>query len=366
LRNLYPDRTVRLVDGGVHDNQGLSSLLEQNCLVILASDASGQFQEKPSPGGSVSDSLGNSNGVLQSRVREAQFDQLSALRRGGAIQGAMFIHLTKDLDAEPVSWIGEAPKPARTPPETTSYGIDRKIQLKLAEVRTDLDSFSDAEGYALMTSGYRMTERALLVEKCLPTLQPAGSRQPWRFLAAEDALTRADAKQTDRMLTLLSVSNELAGKVWKQLTPLKVLAWVLRLGAIAGMVYALWATRDLTLTLPRLGVVLFVALVLIGAKVALAQLDKRRLYHKRLGEMGLGFGITFAGWIVAGLHLLLFDRLFLRHGKWADPSRPNGAAIARSGPKLPVTGNAQPEDARGADVVSRVEPGGELPRDRRM
>ncbi len=331
LRNLYPDRTVRLVDGGVHDNQGLSSLLEQNCLVILASDASGQFQEKPSPGGSVSDSLGNSNSVLQARVREAQFDQLSALRRGGAIQGAMFIHLTKDLDAEPVSWVGQPPKPARKQPETTSYGIDRRIQLKLAEVRTDLDSFSDAEGYALMTSGYRMTEHALLNEKCLPTLQPAGSRQSWQFLAAEEALTGTDAKQTKDMLTLLSVSNELAGKVWRLSTPLKVLAGILAAGAAAGVLLTLWKTRDLTLELPALGVVLLIALALIAAKVGLAQLDKRRLYHKRLGEMGLGFGIAAAGWIAAGFHLLLFDRLFLRLGKWtASPVAGVPEGTARS------------------------------------
>ena len=115
LRNLYPGRTVRLVDGGVHDNQGLSSLLEQNCGVILVSDASGQFQEQVSPGGGLSEFLGNSNHVLQARVREAQFDQLSTLQRSGAIQGAMFIHLTKDLEAEPVSWIGQKPKLARKP-----------------------------------------------------------------------------------------------------------------------------------------------------------------------------------------------------------------------------------------------------------
>ena len=29
LKNLYPDRDVLLVDGGVHDNQGTASLLEQ-------------------------------------------------------------------------------------------------------------------------------------------------------------------------------------------------------------------------------------------------------------------------------------------------------------------------------------------------
>ena len=44
--------TVRLVDGGVHDNQGIASLLEQACSVMLVSDASGQMgtQEDP-PGG---------------------------------------------------------------------------------------------------------------------------------------------------------------------------------------------------------------------------------------------------------------------------------------------------------------------------
>jgi predicted acylesterase/phospholipase RssA len=315
LRSLFPDRTVRLVDGGVHDNQGLSSLLEQNCRVILVSDASGQFQEKPSPGGSISDSLGNSNSVLQARVREAQFDQLSALRRARAIQGAMFIHLTKDLEAEPVSWIGAPLKPARNPGPVTSYGIDRRIQLKLAEVRTDLDSFSDAEAYALMTSGYRMTEHALLKEKRLPSLQPAGSRQQWQFLAAEAALTRADAPGTERMLTLLSVSNQLAGKVWKQLPALKVLAAILGVGAIAAA-YAL--SKKPMPKPPSLGVVSLSALALLAAKVSLKQLDKHRLYHKRLGEMGLGFGIAFLGWVPSGLHLLLFDRLFLGHGKWTD------------------------------------------------
>src|SRR5205823_6970603 len=40
---LYPDHTVRLADGGVHDNQGLAGLIEQSCKVFLVSDASGQM-----------------------------------------------------------------------------------------------------------------------------------------------------------------------------------------------------------------------------------------------------------------------------------------------------------------------------------
>ena len=43
LDKLFPDRTLRLVDGGVHDNPGISALLDQDCNVVLVSDASGQM-----------------------------------------------------------------------------------------------------------------------------------------------------------------------------------------------------------------------------------------------------------------------------------------------------------------------------------
>jgi predicted acylesterase/phospholipase RssA len=43
---------VRLVDGGVNDNQGVVGLLEQDCSVVIVSDASGQMgvQDAPSRG----------------------------------------------------------------------------------------------------------------------------------------------------------------------------------------------------------------------------------------------------------------------------------------------------------------------------
>src|SRR4030095_2509442 len=34
LQGLYPGRTVRLVDGGVHDNQGVEGLLDEGCTLI--------------------------------------------------------------------------------------------------------------------------------------------------------------------------------------------------------------------------------------------------------------------------------------------------------------------------------------------
>ena len=48
LNGLYEERTIRLVDGGVYDNQGVAGLLEQDCAVMLVSDASGQMGSKSS------------------------------------------------------------------------------------------------------------------------------------------------------------------------------------------------------------------------------------------------------------------------------------------------------------------------------
>ena len=58
LSGVYPGYTIRLVDGGVHDNQGLVGLLEQDCQVLLVSDASGQT-------GLVQDTKGSLSGILR-------------------------------------------------------------------------------------------------------------------------------------------------------------------------------------------------------------------------------------------------------------------------------------------------------------
>ena len=42
MNGLYDGVSLRLVDGGVYDNQGIGGLLDQNCSVMLVSDASGQ------------------------------------------------------------------------------------------------------------------------------------------------------------------------------------------------------------------------------------------------------------------------------------------------------------------------------------
>jgi predicted acylesterase/phospholipase RssA len=145
FEGLYPDRVVKLVDGGVSDNQGIAGLLEQDCNVLLISDGSGQMESIREPSSGTLGVPLRSTAILQARVREAQYEDLRARRRSQLLRGFMFVHLKQDLDVDPVDWIDcldpsdiddDASPPSRRG-QLTSYGIAKDIQQRLAGVRTD-------------------------------------------------------------------------------------------------------------------------------------------------------------------------------------------------------------------------------------
>ena len=96
---------VRLVDGGVHDNQGVSALLDQGCNVLLVSDASGQMNSEDFPKSGMLGVPLRSNSILQARIREAQYRDVATRRESGLLKGLMFIHLKQDLEMDPVDWV---------------------------------------------------------------------------------------------------------------------------------------------------------------------------------------------------------------------------------------------------------------------
>jgi predicted acylesterase/phospholipase RssA len=190
---------VELVDGGVHDNQGIASLLEQDCTVLLVSDASGQARDDEHPARGIVGVGKRSNSILMARVRGAQFADLSARLRSGTLRGLMTIHLKKGLPAPPLDWSGcqepyEREDDALGPdvvPAGPAYGIDVDAQRALAEMRTDLDLFSDEEAHSLMAAGYAMAREEL--PAALPDLgepDPALKDVQWPFLDALDRLER--------------------------------------------------------------------------------------------------------------------------------------------------------------------------------
>jgi predicted acylesterase/phospholipase RssA len=165
LEDLYDGIDVELVDGGVHDNQGIASLVEQDCTVILVSDASGQIRDNEHPSRSLLGVANRSNTILMSRVRGAQYSELAGQWRSGLLRGLMVVHLKKGLASPPRDWSQcqepYDPEDDALPPGVgvrgSPYAIDEEVQRALSELRTDLDAFSDDEAYSLMAAGYEMT-----------------------------------------------------------------------------------------------------------------------------------------------------------------------------------------------------------------
>jgi predicted acylesterase/phospholipase RssA/tetratricopeptide (TPR) repeat protein len=302
---------VRQVDGGVHDNQGIASLFEQGCSVVLVSDASGQTALAPDPGGGTLAPLLRSNSVLMERVRQEQYARLDTMQKGGLLKGAMFIHLKKDLDVVPVDWMGcEEPREDANQVDEplTEYGIRKKVQELLAGIRTDLDSFSEVEAYALMTSGYRMTEHYLPQVQVLPThLQDAGE---WDFLAIESVLRGARTTDTSyrRLLRLLRSAGSRMFRIWSQSRVLLLITLLLAMVAIVLIgTWLVYESGPLRVAVTIDGWMILAAIILA---IPLAS----PVIREHVGRISIGL-LSLVLWIPALFHLAVIDRVFLRMGR---------------------------------------------------
>jgi hypothetical protein len=187
----------------------------------------------------------------------------------------------------------------------------------LAAVRTDLDSFSDVEAYALMTSGYRMTEGAFR-QKCVEGFREPARPGPWKFLAVEGGM-RTPGRRYRHVHRLLSVSDSLAFKVWMLSAPLKILAAVLGVALAALILFAFFYWRDnvvlKTFTVGAVGLALLMFILTQAATMVLGKNAMRVVkWRGTLIRIAIGIGMAALGWLAARLHLHVFDRMFLKRG----------------------------------------------------
>ena len=119
------------------------------------------MDDKDEPSDGILPVLLRSNSISMDRVREAEYQDLRGRVDSKALQGLFFIHLKKDLHVCSEDWIKcQDPTSEKEKEEQPiPYRVDPGIQRLLAKVRTDLDSFSEVEAYALMSSAYLMTEQ---------------------------------------------------------------------------------------------------------------------------------------------------------------------------------------------------------------
>ena len=195
ITGLYSGIRVQLVDGGVHDNQGLQGLFDSDCTHLIVSDASGQLTDQPLPATRIPGVGGRANSILADRVRDEQLAHASERPQPIAL-----MHLRKGLVGEVSLPLADDGKPVEDAPKEKlavkplagDFGISMDAQRLLSRVRTDLDSFSDTEAFALMLDAYSMTDfvlnRDARFAEFLAKSPPVGSPVPerWDFRAVEE------------------------------------------------------------------------------------------------------------------------------------------------------------------------------------
>ncbi|WP_339148491.1 MULTISPECIES: patatin-like phospholipase family protein [unclassified Sutcliffiella] len=144
---------LNLIDGGIFDNQGIESLLPENCTHFIVSDGSKQLNNQYRVKSTL-EIFGRTNDMLMSRVREQQINNL--LDRFGQEKVA-FIHLLYGTNG--VKWTEDEGSMFL---EQKTDNIEKEVIPNnhlnlLSKIRTDLDSFTEIEAYSLMYSGFKIS-----------------------------------------------------------------------------------------------------------------------------------------------------------------------------------------------------------------
>jgi hypothetical protein len=340
IRGMYEGRDVQLVDGGSHDNQGIQALLAEGCTRLLCSDASGQMHDENHPGTGRLGVVLRTSSILMDRVREVQLRDLDERERVSAIAPVLFVHMRQGLSEPEVPWISSGeplPPPARA---ATAYEIDCCTQERLANLRTDLDAFTDVEAHALMCSGYLATRQRLFeLDADQRARGHAGTfgdyavdaGGEWPFLAIREVLAaRTDqeglaALGPEHRARVVSLGRQLeAGsaqffKAWRLSPALRATAWVALVALFALAVQWVYVhfdepvVRYLAFLPERVGpfaVALAVAVLAAFLPAAKYILMPQKTVRGVLGRLAL----ASAGYLLAKLHLWAFDRVFLSIG----------------------------------------------------
>ena len=334
LPDLYPGVDLHLVDGGVHDNQGVGSLIEQECSILIISDASGQLNIENSIGTGALGAFTRSDSVFQERIRELQYMDIEARHYTKQIKGLMYIHLKSDLNKSPKKWTGcddPTRRVWRTEAENpnsplTQYGIQKSVQERLACLRTDLDAFNDAEAYALMYSAYRQTEWAFKDSGMSDLLPPPAeaARRDWVFYSVAPFME--DAAQKAPLERRLEVGANLPFKVllaYGLMGKIKIALILILVGGIYWLTKTHWDWLVQTnwskteVPMPSIAVTAIIAAIAAFGLDAILGFGVSKFTNYRSFFLKKAFGAVGALFVAAifWIYLKVFNPIYLRWGK---------------------------------------------------
>lgn len=189
-RRARKDYLLRLVDGGVVDNQGTYALLDAKYRAIIISDASAALSTQHNPSTWQTFPIGRgvifrTQEIIYEQVRNVGrkrlAERLARLEVKTARSGALdpvpkgYCYLELDPKGVQEKWDETGTKPIPRLSEFLTPFVKR--------IRTDLDKFSHTEISALMFHGYSLTEH-LLSSRDLEDWVPIDA-EPFRFHSAD-------------------------------------------------------------------------------------------------------------------------------------------------------------------------------------
>jgi NTE family protein len=327
VSNLYEKVRVELVDGGVHDNQGVCGLFDTDCVRMIVSDASGQMSDFDEPSTRIPAAAGRSSSIYGDRVREEQL--LESVSRPDTV----LVHLRKGLPAVGQSPFGVDGKVLAEPTELGVIGYDVHADVKkaLSKVRTDLDSFTELEAYSLSLYGYLMTSGELP--------EQAQHAYEWNLAAGDLAALRSEMRDPKPAYTR---QLDVAGKRFRKgaaLSPrLRALELVGTLVALAALGVAAYFVHEAT---PEEVATWWLLVAVLGPAVLVGLYFKGRFRSRILRVLADGL-YTWLLPILAAPFLWLSCRItlwanprFLARGRIADAAAGDGIATAEEGPRRP-------------------------------
>jgi predicted acylesterase/phospholipase RssA len=311
---------LKLVDGGVRDNQGIDALLDppSECKRLIVSDGSAQLNEQQDPGTRLPALLPRVASIEGKESREQRI--LRAYAECGHDHIA-FVHLLSGIRPVMIKPLdGTGPDPT-LPPQPPPVGISPFTEVLLAQARTDLDAFSDLEASALMQTGYLLANAELEGPEAANILAGASPAevQTWRFQIVDPLLS---APLTADLKRHLQVAHMQFFKPFAYLLlHVPALLRKLILGGLAAAILALLVLVGFHLTgktvpadlLYASGVGLVVVLALyFGSQVPVVKMFSRALF-----DIGIPFlGALLPFWVFAWAQLL--------SGSWHRSQGPDG------------------------------------------
>ncbi|QHZ46497.1 patatin-like phospholipase family protein [Bacillus sp. NSP9.1] len=308
VSNLYDqDIRVQLADGGVHDNQGISTLVKHKpeCTHFIISDASIQMENEKEPSTYTPGVVRRSVSILADLVREKQLSvHMRKYHRTTAL-----LHLKKRLPIESIPVKHQEYRKNCTfkgPFET--YGVNEEVQTLLSRVRTDLDSFSDAEAYSLMLDGYKMSEYEFSRQE-IKNLAAKHPIKPKKYCFFEMQSWLSSPKVDPYYKKLLMASSKTLFKPFRISLSLKIIG-IMIIAALTSL--SLCRLPFLNFAIPSWMLLPAVVYFLFLKAIYMGRVKNPTV--KVLVKIVPAVFIALTGWIFIRIYLATADKLFLYLG----------------------------------------------------